>query len=452
MSWHTHFLFTRAFRVAKLARARQLELSDLEPLTPEILSSRYAPESLATGASKNGAWKFLGVLLRNQKRATVKTVVLFQLNVCIGGTTALTLHAFLRALEQANLPLALLYGAAFSAVALTSVVVFSHYILTFMEAKLAMTHGLQHEVLRKAYHLDFAGRQACPAGDLINRLEVDVDATTNLVERIADALGVVTHLVVATVLLGSFLGSAGVISVAMLAVIIPAARWIASRSRALDIEIMARRDRRATFMSQILGGIRVIKSFAWEGPTARDCRRLREEEAHTTLQRTRLSAFSSLVFSGSASLAAVVGFGLYAAFGGQLTPAKVFAALLLYADLPFPFLILKDVINVYAKTMASADRLVRFFTHGELPAKNGGGGGEVTARGLSLELEGQRLLRDVSFTVKKGGSLAIVGPIGSGKTLLLESLLGELPVTGEFSLGGGRVAYVGQGSFVLNQS
>ena len=451
MAWHHHFLFTRAFRVAKLARSRALEIADLEPLVPAISGSFFEPSSLATGREKNGAWKFLGVLLRNQKKATLKTVLLFQLNVAIGGGTALALHSFLGALEARNLPAALLFGAAVSLIALASVVVFSHYILTFMQAKLATTHGLQAEVLRKAYHLDFSGRQACPAGDLINRLEVDVDAVSNLVERIADALGVVTHLVIATVLLTGFLGWAGFASVAMLAVIIPVARWIAARSRVLDLEIMSRRDRRVTFMSQVLGAIRVIKSFAWEPSTARDCRALRDAEAATVLRRTRLSAFSSLVFSGSASLAAVVGFGLYTAFGGELTPAKVFAALVLYADLPFPFLILKDVLNVYAKTMASAERLTRFFTHGELPRVEAGDGGTY-ARGLTLELEGRRLLHDISFTVPRGSSLAIVGPIGSGKTLLLESLLGELPATGECSLGSGRVAYVGQGSFVLNQT
>ena len=454
MAWHHHFLFTRAFRVAKLARSRALEIADLEPLVPAISGSFFEPSSLATGREKNGAWKFLGVLLRNQKKATLKTVLLFQLNVAIGGGTALALHSFLGALEARNLPAALLFGAAVSLIALASVVVFSHYILTFMQAKLATTHGLQAEVLRKAYHLDFSGRQACPAGDLINRLEVDVDAVSNLVERIADALGVVTHLVIATVLLTGFLGWAGFASVAMLAVIIPVARWIAARSRVLDLEIMSRRDRRVTFMSQVLGAIRVIKSFAWEGPTARDCRGLRGLEAATTLRRTRLSAFATLVFTGSASLAAVVGFGLYAALGGELTPAKVFAALLLYADLPFPFLILKDVINVYAKTMASAERLVRFFSHGELGGGDGGLAPEARtgahARELGLVLDGQKLLEGVSFRVPKGTSLAIVGPIGAGKTLLLESLLGELPATGEWSLGGGRVAYVAQGSFVLN--
>lgn len=34
-------------------------------------------------------------------------------------------------------------------------VIFAHYILTFLKAKNAMTHGLQKEVLRKAYFLDW---------------------------------------------------------------------------------------------------------------------------------------------------------------------------------------------------------------------------------------------------------------------------------------------------------
>lgn len=451
MAWHNHFLFTRAYRFAKIARSRALQVGDLEPLPERVVSSSYEPKDLATGNLKNGAWKFLGVLLRNQRRATLKTVVLFQLNVLLGSFTAVALHSFLEALARDDQNGSLLWGACIAFLILAGVVVFSHYILTFMTSKMAMTHGLQREVLRKAYQLDWKGRQSCPTGDLINRLEVDVDAVTNLVERIADALGVITHLVVATVLLSTFLGTAGFASVMLLMVIIPLARMIATKSRAFDLEIMNRRDLRVTYMSQVLGAIRVIKSFVWEKVTEKDCRALRDTEARSLLMRTRLSAFSSLVFSGSASLAAVMGFGLYVALGNELSPAKVFAALVVYADLPMPFLVLKDVINVYSKTMASAERLIRFFTFGEL-APEARAGEEIRAANLSLEIDGQKILENISFTVPRGKSLAVVGPIGSGKTLLLESLLGELPFTGQAELGAGRVAYVGQQSFILNSS
>lgn len=45
---------------------------------------------------------------------------------------------------------------------------------------------------------------------------------------------------------------------------------------------------------------------------------------------------------------------------------------------------------------------------------------------LGVKLSGKTVLDDVSFTIKKGECLAIVGPTGSGKTTLIKALAGQL--------------------------
>jgi len=49
---------------------------------------------------------------------------------------------------------------------------------------------------------------------------------------------------------------------------------------------------------------------------------------------------------------------------------------------------------------------------------------------LSVQLGGATILRDVSFTVPPAASLAIIGPNGSGKTVLLRALIGSIPASG----------------------
>jgi ATP-binding cassette subfamily B multidrug efflux pump len=53
----------------------------------------------------------------------------------------------------------------------------------------------------------------------------------------------------------------------------------------------------------------------------------------------------------------------------------------------------------------------------------------LKVRGLSLEIDGHSLLEDLNFEVKVGEFLAIVGEVGSGKSLLLFSLMGETGAT-----------------------
>ena len=49
---------------------------------------------------------------------------------------------------------------------------------------------------------------------------------------------------------------------------------------------------------------------------------------------------------------------------------------------------------------------------------------------LFLALEGKEILRDVSFSLEAGASLAIIGPNGAGKSSLLKCLLLAVPASG----------------------
>src|SRR5512146_1001070 len=55
------------------------------------------------------------------------------------------------------------------------------------------------------------------------------------------------------------------------------------------------------------------------------------------------------------------------------------------------------------------------------------------------------VVRDLSFSVPKGTSLAIIGPNGSGKTVLFRALIGAVPHRGSIRWASGtRIGYVPQ--------
>lgn len=55
----------------------------------------------------------------------------------------------------------------------------------------------------------------------------------------------------------------------------------------------------------------------------------------------------------------------------------------------------------------------------------------LSVKNISVSLDNIKILEQVSFSLGFGESLAIIGPNGSGKTVLLKSILGLLPKTGE---------------------
>ncbi len=56
--------------------------------------------------------------------------------------------------------------------------------------------------------------------------------------------------------------------------------------------------------------------------------------------------------------------------------------------------------------------------------------------GLGLEVPGRTLAAGIGFTLERGQRLAVIGPNGTGKTTLMETLIGRRPVTeGRVSMG-----------------
>lgn len=57
----------------------------------------------------------------------------------------------------------------------------------------------------------------------------------------------------------------------------------------------------------------------------------------------------------------------------------------------------------------------------------------LSVKNLTVKLDGQTIIENISFDLNGGESLAVIGPNGSGKTVLLRALLSIIPYSGEIS-------------------
>ena len=75
----------------------------------------------------------------------------------------------------------------------------------------------------------------------------------------------------------------------------------------------------------------------------------------------------------------------------------------------------------------------------------------VSISNADLAWDSEILLKGVNLTIPRGRHIAITGAVGSGKSLLLNAILGEVhPITGNIQVQGIRVAYCSQTVWLEN--
>jgi ATP-binding cassette subfamily C (CFTR/MRP) protein 1 len=217
---------------------------------------------------------------------------------------------------------------------------------------------------------------------------------------------------------------------------------------------------------------------------------------------------TSAVCSPLLALVASFSFFVLVSESNLITPANAFSALLLFGILRFPINMTARLVGKMAQALEAASRVSKFLAREIRTPKtphassSSGSGLDQNDEEVVLELKDGcfsinpeedilRLsrhsskvnleygplqegtvedgdedetapsaplsfaLRDISLRIKKSEVVAVVGKVGSGKTLLLRALLGEVPPKSSSSTAlsiSGTLSYAAQEPFILNTS
>lgn len=183
-----------------------------------------------------------------------------------------------------------------------------------------------------------------------------------------------------------------------------------------------------------LAGVRVVRSFALEEAEAQafDVQNHNYLEKNLALARLRGSMGPIMGWISSVGALVVFWYGASLVLDGQMTKGAFVSFWLALLRLIWPMLALGFVFSILQRGRAGYDRLRAIFDavpevqDGPLPALDQVAG-EVRVENLHYKHGDRTVIDDVSFTVPAGGSLAIVGRTGSGKSTIAVLLARLLP-------------------------
>ncbi|MBQ8159398.1 MAG: ABC transporter ATP-binding protein [Clostridia bacterium] len=206
-------------------------------------------------------------------------------------------------------------------------------------------------------------------------------------------------------------------------------RFVAMRDRLSDMNAAAQEN---------IAGNRVVKAFARE-----DYEEKRFEEkshafmnSHLHINKLWLTFFPLIELLANGMMLITVFVGGVFIIRGELTPGEMAIFTSLSWALSNPMRELGNLLNDLQRFSTSAQKVMELqlgkpSIHDEKGAvdhKNVKG--DIEFQGVSYEVEGKKILEDISFHVKPGQTVAIMGPTGSGKTTMIHLLARFYDVTG----------------------
>ncbi|MCS7313849.1 MAG: ABC transporter ATP-binding protein [Bryobacterales bacterium] len=311
--------------------------------------------------------------------------------------------------------------------------------LGFAEAYLMQWTGqramfdLRRELMEHLHRADIAFFDRHPVGRLVTRVTTDVDALNELL-----ASGLVTIvgdlLALSLVLLAMVQLSPG-LTLAMLAVlplIVGVTLLFRRQATASYRRIRAAIARINAFLQEHIHGMTVVQLFNREARSMEEFRRINRD--HMLAYKDAITAYGwfypAVEFLAVLSLALMLAYGGYRVQSGGLT-LGVLVAFFQYSMRFFrPIQDLSEKYNLLQAAMAAAERIFALLDTrpGILapvaPRPVPGGPVPIEFDGVWFAYKDEDwVLRDVSFRIEPGQTVAVVGHTGAGKTTLVSLLL-----------------------------
>ena len=432
------------------------------PYITKIAIDRYiVPQIHSTGGDQPAeAESKIRILRVNLTHPEIQTVVQkYQHLFNVEGETA---HIPYDALTQIDKPdLAILRKKDIAGLGVVTTVFLSLVVISFalnfiqkiiMEYSGNMImHDLRMKLFKHIQNLAMVFFTRNPVGRLVTRVTNDIqnmhELFTSVISLIFKDLFLLFGIAVVLLVLNWKLA---LVSFTVLPIVIYASINFSRRARDIFRELRIKIAEINTRFSETISGIRVVQLFRQELANYRGFKKLNHENYLAGMQQIHVLA----VFMPLIELVGVVAVALVIFYGGGLALSETLSLGALVAFISYirmffrPIRDLAEKYNILQNAMASAERIFLILDDrnilpqpsavSEPASSNLQRFAEIRFENVSFNyVAGENVLKEISFHIKSGETVAIVGPTGAGKTSLI-NLIPRLydPTSGRVCING----------------
>lgn len=297
---------------------------------------------------------------------------------------------------------------------------------------------LRTEIYTKLQNQEVAYYDKNPVGRVITRITSDVDSLNELfTSGVIDVLGDLVSIFAIIGFMFYMDWRLALVSLATVPLLFIATNWFRKHARHGYDLVRTRLAKLNAFLQEHISGAQTVQLFNAETKVEQRFHDINDDYRNANLETIYYYAiFYPLVdFIGAIGIAVVIWFGGYYLLNFSVSDAGLtigtVAAFVQYSGFLFqPIRDLSDKFNILQSAIVASHRIFQLLdlpieiVTPEAPKKSGKAEGRIEFQNVWFAYKNEDwILKDVSFTVNPGESIALVGHTGSGKTTTTNLLM-----------------------------
>ncbi|XP_021376611.1 multidrug resistance-associated protein 4-like isoform X5 [Mizuhopecten yessoensis] len=358
---------------------------------------------------------------------------------------------------------AYLYAMGVSLCAIVLAVAHHPYFFGVQRIGMQMRVACCSLLYRKSLRLSNTALGQTTTGQIVNLMSNDVNRFDTAVLFLHFLLIGPCQVIAVLVILWLLMGPSSIAGIGLLLIIIPSQSIMGKLFTKLRHKTAIHTDERVKVMNEIITGMRVIKMYCWEKPFGELVSKLRNLEMRRVRSTQNTRSLIVGPFFTSSKLLVFLTFLPFTLTGHPLVSDVTFVTIAMYQAIHVStVLFIPQGVQFATECRVTVIRLQKFLLLDELKVERPITGIRPQIRDCMVKIDNitanwdekieQPTLKNISVEVGHGKLLAVIGPVGAGKSSLLMSVLKEIPLSEGKVTVKGRIAYVSQQAWVFSAS